>query len=385
MVDALEDNEVSEKAFAYTPGLKVKNCMKVRKTRRLPLLGDITVKKGDQVSYDSVVAKTAVPGDPELVKATDLLGVDASEVRDFILKKEGDRVSKDELLGRFSMLFGLIKREVFAPIDGEIETISELTGQLIVRPAPVPVEIKAYIPGEIVEVMPMEGVVIEANAAFIQGILGIGGESHGKIKILVDSPGDELTADMISPRDKGCILIGGSLITYEAFKKAVSVGASGLVAGGINYSVLTKILGKPIGVAITGEEEIGTTIIITEGFGKMDISRRTFNLLQKFEGNIAAINGATQIRAGVLRPEIIVPHDEIVSHTTGDELVSGIQAGTPVRLIREPYFGSIGVVVGLPVELHKMESGSRVRVMVVELDDGKEVLVPRANVEIIEE
>jgi hypothetical protein len=32
-----------------------------------------------------------------------------------------------------------------------------------------------------------------------------------------------------------------------------------------------------------------------------------------------------------------------------------------------------------------MESGSKVRVMVVKLDDGRKVVVPRANVEIIEE
>jgi len=37
------------------------------------------------------------------------------------------------------------------------------------------------------------------------------------------------------------------------------------------------------------------------------------------------------------------------------------------------------------VDLHRVESGSKVRVLVVRLDDGTEVTVPRANVEIIEE
>jgi hypothetical protein len=385
MVDVVEDEKVSEEAFAYTPGLKVKRYMNVQKTRRLPLLGEILVEEGERVSYDTIVAKTNVPGDPELVKATAILGVDADEIRDFVTKKEGDSVKKSEVLGRYRMFFGLINREAISPINGEIETISELTGQIIIRPDPVPVEVNAYLPGEIVEAIPREGVVIETKAAFIQGILGLGGETHGELKIVAKSPQDELTVNEISEKDTGHILIGGSLITYEAFQKAVEVGVAGLVAGGMNYTDVTKILGEAIGVAITGEEEIGTTLIITEGFGKMEMSSRTFELFKSFEGSVASINGATQIRAGVMRPEIIIPREESAEETTTDELSVGMQAGTPVRLIRQPFFGSIGAVVSLPVELQKVESGSKVRVMVVRLDDGREVVVPRANVEIIEE
>jgi hypothetical protein len=59
--------------------------------------------------------------------------------------------------------------------------------------------------------------------------------------------------------------------------------------------------------------------------------------------------------------------------------------GTPVRIIRQPYFGAIGLVKFLPVELQQVESESYVRVLDVELNDGTVVTVPRANVEIIEE
>jgi hypothetical protein len=373
-----------DEAFAYTPGLKVKRSMIVSEERRLPLLGDILVEEGASVSYDTIVAKTEVPGDPELVKATAILGVDQDEVRDFLFKKEGDKLQKGEVFGRYKAFFGLINREVTSPMDGEIESISKLTGQVIIRPEPVPVEVNAYIPGKVVEIMPQEGVVVATQAAFIQGILGLGGEAHGEVRIVVDSPEDELTAERISEEDKGCILIGGSLITIRAFKRAVEVGVSGLVAGGMNYTDVTNIMGEAIGVAITGHEEIGTTLIITEGFGKMNMSTRTFDLLKSFEGYVAAINGATQIRAGVLRPEIIIPHDE-EEELEKEGLSAGMTSGTPVRIIREPNFGAIGTVASLPVELMRVESGSKVRVLVVRLDDGTEVTIPRANVEIIEE
>jgi len=59
--------------------------------------------------------------------------------------------------------------------------------------------------------------------------------------------------------------------------------------------------------------------------------------------------------------------------------------GTPVRIIRMPYFGAIGKVISLPVELRQVDSESYVRVLEVKLDDDRVVTVPRANVEIIEE
>lgn len=384
MTETNNVEENTDEAFAYTPGLKVKRSMTVSKERRLPLLGDILVKKGTSVSYAKIVAKTEVPGDPELVKVSAILGIDQNEVRDFITKEEGDKLQKGEVFGSYKAFFGLINRKVTSPIDGEIESVSKLTGQVIVRPEPVPVDVNAYIPGKVVEILPREGVVIATQAAFIQGILGLGGEAHGEVRIVVDSPEDELTAERISEDDRGRILIGGSLITLGAFKRAVEIGVAGLVAGGMKYTDVTEIMGDAIGVAITGHEEIGTTLIITEGFGKMTMSARTFNLLKSFEGYVAAVNGATQIRAGVLRPEIIIPHEE-KKELEKEELSAGMVSGTSVRIIREPNFGAIGEVVSLPVELHRVESGSKVRVLVVKLDDGIEVTIPRANVEIIEE
>ena len=114
------------------------------------------------------------------------------------------------------------------------------------------------------------------------------------------------------------------------------------------------------------------------------MSGSTFKLLKSFDGRLACANGATQIRAGVQRPEIIIPHGEECA--VGEAHLSlGMLPGTPVRIIREPYFGGIGVVDQLPVELQPMESESYVRVLTVKLQNGTTVTVPRANVEIIEE
>jgi hypothetical protein len=60
-----------------------------------------------------------------------------------------------------------------------------------------------------------------------------------------------------------------------------------------------------------------------------------------------------------------------------------LKIGTSIRVIREPYFGQLASVTGLPAQLMVVDSGTEVRVLKAKLDGGEEVVVPRANVEII--
>ena len=139
-------------------------------------------------------------------------------------------------------------------------------------------------------------------------------------------------------------------------------------------------------MAITGEETLGVTLVITEGFGPIAMAKRTFELLKKRAGLLASVNGATQIRAGVIRPEVVIPlesTDAVERCETPDEGV--LRVGTPLRAIRDPHFGRIGRCVDLPVELVRLSSETQVRVLEVEFDDGARAILPRANVERIKE
>ena len=376
--------------MAYTPGLKVKKEVVLQRTRRLAIPGEVLVAKGDRVHFDTIVARTKVPGDVETIRASQMLGIEADEIEElgqYMLKKVGDQVSKGEIIARRLSFFGLSKASVESPVEGTIEHVSDVTGQVTIREDPVPVEVKAYIPGRIVDVIRSDGVVVETTAAFIQGIFGIGGETHGEIRMAVKSPEDSLTADLLESDDKGKVLIGGAMVTGEALKKAVDIGIRGVVSGGVEDRDLRDLLGYEIGVAITGHEESMVTLIITEGFGKMRMSNKTFELLRSCEGMEAALNGATQIRAGVIRPEIIVPRDRVSAGESREDRVTfskGMQPGMMVRVIAEPFFGAIGNILSLPIELQDVESESAVRILEVQLEDGRKVVVPRANVEIIE-
>jgi hypothetical protein len=380
--------QTSEEAYAYTPGLKVKEYEIVTKTRRLPLLGEVLVKQGQEVDFDTIVARTKIPGVPIMLRVADLLGISTNDVPKFLVKKIGDKLQKDEVIAKYAPFWGLFKKEIKAPETCTLENYSSATGQCVLRCEPIPVELVAYMKGRIKEILPNEGVIIENEAAYIQGIFGIGGERNGEIAIVAKSPGEILTPEMITTTHKGKILIGGSLATLEVLNKATEVGAKGIVVGGIRSVDITNFLGYEIGVAITGEENIPLSIIATEGFGEMRMSDRTFNLLSTFSGEKAAINGATQIRAGVLRPEIIIPLQKknvIKKGAISNEAGKGMRPGTPIRIIAEPYFGEIGSVLSLPVDLVKVETGALVRVVEIKLSGNRNAVVPRANVEIIEE
>lgn len=374
-------------AHAYTPGLKVTDSTLVIKRRRLPILGEVLVKKGDVVTPDTIVARTKIPGDPQTLNVSAKLGLEAADVPEVMLFKEGDFVKKGEIIALKKSFFGLFKTPLECPIDGTIDNISTITGQITLRGPAIPIQIHAYVPGIIQEVQEREGVVIETPAAFVQGIFGVGGERQGVLKMVAKDPSDILTGAMITADMKGMVVVGGSLVTLDAIKKGAEVGVAGLVAGGIIDKDLIGYLGYDIGVAITGQEDIPLSIILTEGFGQIRMADKTFHLFQRLDGLVASINGATQIRAGVMRPEIIVALKQLkaVNEFTTAEAEGGMVIGTELRIIREPWFGQLAKVVELPPELQVIESGSKARVLVAQLRDGSRVVIPRANVELIED
>lgn len=370
-------------AGAYTPGLTVSRDVVVRRTRRLPIKGSVLVSEGQSVEPTSVVAQAQLPGALQTMKLAERLGIEAGDVPSVLKVKPGDTVAKGDLLAEGKKLFGLFKAPtVESDFTGTVEEVNAL-GNLLIREPSLPIDVDAYITGRIVEVIPNEGAIVETRAALVQGIFGVGGERQGIIRVAVESSDQSLDEGRIKDGDRGMILVGGSGITAGAIRRAAEVGVLGIVAGGIKDSDLTEFLGYDIGVAITGTEAIPLTILVTEGFGFLAMAQRTFELLKSLEGQSASVNGATQIRAGVIRPEIIVPQSSAATSSGLGDGALELVAGTPIRVIREPYFGLLGSVTALPAQLVTLDSGTTVRVLEARLDDGREVTVPRANVEII--
>lgn len=370
---------------SYTPGLKVTPAALLRFERRLPLKGTVEVQVGDTVGFDQIVARTDLPGRVEMINLASKLGVASAELPEVLLKAAGESIEKDEILGYSKGFFGFFKAPFRSPISGTLESISRATGQVILRSPPQPIDIKAYVDGVIEEVETDQGVTIKTFGSLIQGIFGLGGETSGELHMVASSPAQVVHESQLSEAHRGKVLVVGKIATASLVRRAAEVGAGALIAGGIDDSDVRELLGYDLGVAITGNEKLGVTLIVTEGFGPLAIADKTFTLLKERNGKWASVSGATQIRAGVIRPEIIITDlqgewEKQAAESPDLELAEGV----PVRLIREPHFGELAEVTALPVRPVLIPSGAKVRVAEVRLKSGKIMTIPRANLELIE-
>jgi len=369
---------------AYSPGLRVTTRALVRRERRLPLRGSVLARVGDAVRPPDVIARTELPGNLQTINVALRLGVEPARVAQMLVKPLGADVRAGEVVAEARGLLGLGRRRVAAPAGGYLESVSPISGQITLREPPLPVEVQAYVQGTVVEILPDEGVVIESRGALLQGIFGVGGETWGQLAVPVSSPDAELSPAALRAEHRGCVVVCGARLSYEAVARARELGVTAMIAGGLDDLDLRRLLGRELGVAITGAEEVGITIVLTEGFGRMRMADRAWELLRARAGRLVSVSGATQIRAGVLRPEVLIPETDGAGTETEERFGATLAVGSLVRAIREPYFGRIGRVVELPSELSRLETEAMVKVLtLVFADDGTRVRIPRANVEII--
>ncbi len=320
------------------------------------------------------------------MNVANLLGFEPREITDFLVKKEGDTVEKAEAIAQTQGFFGFFKTFVRSPIKGTIESLSTITGQAILREPPIPVEVHAYVDGIVDDIYPEEGVKVNTVATFLQGFFGIGPEVIGELKMVAQSPAEILDKENIKIEHKGRIIVGGSLVTAAALARAVEVGVKGVIVGGYDAHDLKEFLGYDLGVAITGTEDKGITLVVTEGFGKINMAKKTFELLKAADGRKASINGATQIRAGVIRPEVVIPITVDNINEQKHAPNNGMTIGSMVRIIRQPHFGEVAKVVSLPEKPVIIPTEAKVRVVEIQtVTTGEKIILPRANVEIIEE
>jgi len=370
---------------AYAPALEVRDGATITKVRELPLLGKSLFKVGEKVKAGDVVLTAELPGDMSIIRVAERMGFEPEDVLQGMKVDEGDTVEKGQLLCELKTFFGLFTSELHCPEGGVVEFFTELNAHIGIRHASVPLKVNAYIDGTIVEVEEGKSVTIETKGTFVQGIFGVGGERQGELFMLPVTADALVTPEVLSKIETsltGKIIVGGFTYSTAALEKAAELGVAAVVCGSIDAETLYDYVGYEIGVSITGDEEVPFSLIITEGFGDLAISEKVLNLLKKYEGKQVSVNGATQVRAGATRPEIIVPNDDALDKEGGLE-AKFLEIGARIRIIRVPNFGSFGSITELPASRMQVPSGGHVRVLKAKLDNGEEVYVPRANVELV--
>lgn len=360
----------------FSPGLISENAVSFERLRTVPAHGKVVIKEGERVDWDTVIGYVNPYGNATTYNLARDLDISPFDVKDVMLKQEGDMVFRGEVIARVRGLFN--RNEFTAPEDGVIERVSRYTGWVTLRGLPMPIH--AGYPGVIKRIVPESGVYIRSQGALIQGIFGIGGCVSGPLKLL---PIEKATLEDgdVKPQYEGSILVGGAKVTLPFLQRAAKLGVKAVVTGGIDKVDLDVFLGYPLGVAVTGLEPT-ITVIITEGFGHLPMRRSIQDILGPLVHRTAFANGATQVRAGVIRPELFVPTDN-PPVAPMLRYKAELEIGAPVRVTRAPYFGLVGEVVSLPA-LITLPTEATVLAVQVALPSGETKTVPVANLEPIQ-
>lgn len=300
-------------------------------------------------------------------------------LRTFCHVREGEEVALGSILASIDGVGG---EAVRSPMRGTVSNIDTRSGTISLMKPYSPSYAKAYLSGRVMEIVPERGVVVEATGTYVEGVFGVGGEQFGILTQVTDRQDEEVDACHITKAHEGAVIFGGTGITRAGMEAALEHKVSGVLVGGLRSSDLVALLGREISTGITGQEGIITTFIATEGFGSVPMLESIYRLLQKYTGRTASINGRTQIRAGVQRPEIIISHP--VPQIEGNACASvgppRLRVGSLVRAIIDPYFGQAGEIVDI-LPPQRLPTEAEMPLLLVKLLDGRMVKLLLNNVE----
>ncbi|MGI6344970.1 MAG: hypothetical protein ACOX18_07955 [Bacillota bacterium] len=318
--------------------------------------------------------------EPVNIDVAQELGVNPMFYKDYLLVREGSNVIPDQPL---AVRRGSPQHKyVLSPIYGRVHRVQD--GKIELLPLHARTELQAYLAGRVTAVRPGHGVTIRAWAHLVQGVYGIGGEAGGEL-LLAAGPHQVLSSSDVGEHWRGKVVVAGQTADVQLLAAAREAGAVGLILGYLPYEELHAFTGGSGLLGLTGDEAAGLTLILTEGFLAAPLNEAAWSTLQGLEGRYASINGTTHIRAGVIRPEIVVSEPEwpaaaAAGNSPGEE--RELQPGSLVRLLRDPLRGQVGEVCELYTRRQPMESGSLVRAARVRVA-GQDVTVPIANLALL--
>jgi hypothetical protein len=378
----------------YLSGPHILRDALIEKVRSLPLGGEILVTPGQEVRPDTVVAHLNPGGYLHFVNVARELDIPFHLAAQCVVKDEGDTVRRGEILAARPAALGLLLAECRSPSDGIVEKIYP-SGHVTVRSYPVPV--LAFVSGRVVDLVPGTQVSILTSGTLVQGVFGLGGDRHGPLYVLGRKDRS------LAGAPPGAVVVQPGPAGRDLIEACLTAGAVALVAASCHWADLKALESGGRPPALPGSSSVGAgekvplTLVLTEGFGETGATRGIFDTLARLDGREASVNGFTQLRAGVERPELIVPHGAVPDGRPGDGSVPvrvgrrtriyvdrsyrlpRLEPGARVRLVRAPYAGLEGEVVDLPVEARRIATGAVMPVAVIRLRDGRRVAVLKCN------
>ena len=231
---------------------------------------------------------------PHVVDISGPLGIKPKHIRSCL------KVRKDDFVTAGQCLASDLGRNIFvmSPTTGMLREIDTSTGTVTVQYDIRPVRMLCNVEGTVSKVVPGRSVTVQGDGAVLSGVIGFGGRCSGRLT-RADSIAEVTDA-------VGSVLFSTVPLDRAYLMRAAEVGAAGIIAPSIEASQWIEYNGNELGVALTGDEEIPFTLVLTSGFGRMEMTPTTASFMSEMEGRIVGLSGMTQVRTGVTRPSVVI-------------------------------------------------------------------------------
>ncbi len=333
--------------------------------RQLPISGTVIARVGQKVSSGDVVAETNLASEHVLLDVARALRVSPTVADSLVKFKLHDRIaaSAEIAVGK-----GLFPRSVRAPREGRVVAVGG--GQVLMEVGETKMELRAGIPGTIIELLPNRGVVIQTAGALIQGVWGNGRVDSGLLMNLAEKPDSILTASRLDVSMRGTVILAGIVKDADALQAAADLPVRGLILSSLYPSLLQLA------------REMRYPIMVTDGFGPLPMNSAAYKLLSTNAKRDVTVNAEVYDRYTGARPEVIIPLP-IASDPPPLREVETFAPGLQVRMRRPPALGMIGSIVLLKPGLTTLPSGLRAFAAEVKLENGETVVAPLVNLEVV--
>ncbi len=333
--------------------------------RVLPVKGRVLARLNQRVSPTDVVAEATWFREHVFLDASRILSLSPEAADKLIRCKVNDRLAAGAVIasGR-----GLMPKIVKTPVEGRV--VAAGGGQILIESGESRMELRAGISGNVINIIPDRGVVIQTAGALVQGVWGNGRVDTGVMINLAEKPDAALTANRMDVSMRGSVIVAGQVRDAETLQAAAELPVRGLILASMYPSLLTTA------------RSVRYPIVLTDGFGMMPMNSAAYKLITTNVKREATLNAEAFDRYSGVRPEVIIPLP-ISSEPVPPVDEETFAAGQTVRLRRPPAVGMIGTIASLRSGLTTFPSGMRAAAADVKLENGEQVLVPLVNLEVV--